>query len=74
MHRLTDDEDGPVTGYTADVRVMCSACGIPFRWGGVSAGVSWRRPMCSADGTELRAPLRPATRLRSTTTTQETTP
>ncbi|WP_439947213.1 hypothetical protein [Streptomyces sp. BBFR109] len=36
------------------------ACGEPFRWTGVQAGVSPRQPMCSVDETELRAPLRPA--------------
>lgn len=60
VSRLTSSDDGPVTGYTADVRVECAACGEPFRWIGVAAGASCRGPMCSIDETELRAPLRPA--------------
>jgi hypothetical protein len=47
-------------GYAAEIRVNCVACGEPFRWTGVQAGLSSGRPMCSPDETELRAPLRPA--------------
>jgi hypothetical protein len=60
VNRLTDAEDGPVTGYAADVRARCAACGEPFRWIGVPAGSSGSRPTCSVDETELHAPLRPA--------------
>lgn len=58
--RLTATDDGPVTGYTADVRVHCGQCGEKFRWIGVPAGLQPHRPCCSVDETELRAPLRPA--------------
>jgi hypothetical protein len=54
------DNDPTVIGYTAEIRVNCRACGEPFRWTGVPAGLSPRQPTCSVDGTELRAPLRPA--------------
>ena len=60
VNRLTATDDGPVTGYTADIRVMCADCGEPFRWVGVPAGVLPNRPACSVDETELHAPLRPA--------------
>lgn len=60
VKRLTDHGDGPVVGYTADVRVQCADCGEPFRWIGCPAGVDPRRPAVSIDETELRAPLRPA--------------
>lgn len=60
VNRLTSTEGGPVTGYTADIKVNCIECGEPFRWTGLQAGASPRRPMCSVDETELRAPLRPA--------------
>lgn len=58
--RLTDGEDGPVTGYIADIRVNCDGCGEPFRWIGVPAGLKPDRPMVSVDETELHAPIRPA--------------
>lgn len=45
--------------FSADIRVQCARCGEPFRFLGVSPGVSWRRPMVSADGLELRAPIEP---------------
>lgn len=62
VSRLTGSEESsaPVTGYAADIKVWCGDCGEPFRWIGVQAGLDPRRPMCSADETELRAPLRPA--------------
>lgn len=60
VHRLTDGDDGPVTGYTAEIRVRCLDCDEPFRWIGVPAGLSPREPRVSVDETELRAPLRPA--------------
>lgn len=59
--RLTTTDDGPVTGYTAELTVHCGQCGERFRWIGVPAGLQPNRPCCSVDETELRAPLRPAT-------------
>lgn len=59
VNRLTAD-NGPVEGYTADIRVNCADCGEPFRWIGPRAGLSANRPTMSVDETELRAPLRPA--------------
>lgn len=60
VNRLTDDEDGPVVAYVADIRVRCIDCDEPFRWIGVPAGMSPRHPMVSVDETELHAPMRPA--------------
>lgn len=64
INRIGEDDAGNDTGrpmaYQADITVRCSDCGEPFRWVGVPAGMSFRQPMCSADETELRAPLRPA--------------
>jgi len=61
VNRITDTDDGPVTGYSADIKVNCDDCGEPFRWIGPLAGQSPHLPMVSVDETELRAPLRPAT-------------
>lgn len=59
--RLTNGDDGPVTGYTADVTVKCAECGLPFRFIGLGAGNHFAEPRVSIDGTELRAPIEPAT-------------
>ena len=57
--RLTDVEGGPVTGYSASVRVWCQTCDRTFLFPGLPWGVSRVHPTASADGTELRAPLIP---------------
>lgn len=59
VNRLTDTEGGPVTGYSADIKVNCKACRLPFRWVGLPAGLSPGQPMVSVDGLELRVPLAP---------------
>lgn len=61
INRLTASDDNPtIVGYSADIKVRCANCGEQFRWIGVPAGMSPRRPMCGIDETELHAPLRPA--------------
>lgn len=60
VNRLTKGDDGPVEAYIADIRVSCQACGEPFRWIGVQAGLMPTKPMVSVDETELHAPIRPA--------------
>lgn len=32
--RLSRDGGGPITGYTADIKVKCLDCGLPFRFVG----------------------------------------
>ena len=58
--RLTDGDDGPVTGYCADVKIICVDCQLPFRFQGLSAGYHHSEPRVSIDGTKLRAPIEPA--------------
>ena len=60
VNRLTTDEGGPVTGYSADVRVRCLDCDEPFVFIGVPVGCTPRFPAASLTGDELRAPIRPA--------------
>lgn len=60
IHRLASVENGPITGYSADIRVSCVDCGEVFRWIGAPTGLSPRHPAVSLDGAELHAPLRPA--------------
>jgi hypothetical protein len=62
--RLSKVEDGPITGYTAEVTVKCADCGLPFRFIGLAAGNHFAEPRVSVDGLELRAPLEPATHER----------
>lgn len=58
--RLTDGDDGPVTGYSADVHINCADCGLPFRFMGLPFGSHPSEPRLSADSVELRAPIEPA--------------
>lgn len=58
--RINDTPDGPIIGYSASVKVDCAVCGEGMRWMGLPVGLSPREPCTSVDGSELRAPLRPA--------------
>lgn len=42
-----------------EIEVQCTKCGVPFHFVGVDQGLSFRRPMASADGLMLRAPIMP---------------
>ena len=60
VFRLLDNEDETkVTGYTAEIKIKCHHCDLPFEFIGVDAGMMPDRPMASVDGQELRAPIRP---------------
>jgi hypothetical protein len=63
VFRLTDIDNGPVTGYSVEVKVQCSDCGMPFGFVGVDQGISTYKPMVSFDRKELRAPIVPAEEL-----------
>lgn len=56
--RLTD-EQGVVTHYTTDIKIMCAACKIPFEFVGLPLGHSPYRPTVSMDGLTLAAPITP---------------
>lgn len=58
--RLSKTDGGPITGFCADVTINCAECGLPFRFIGLDAGNHFDRRV-SVDGTELRAPIEPAT-------------
>lgn len=72
--RLTQTDDGPVTGYCADVTVSCAECGLPFRFIGLAAGNHHSEPRVSVDGVELRAPIEPATHAKFAPTASYTFP
>lgn len=60
VSRLSHEEGWPITGYTADVRIRCAHCGVPFAFKGMLPGSSPNYPMVSVDRDELRAPIEPA--------------
>lgn len=45
--------------FTADIRITCRTCGLPFEFVGVGYGSSPTEPRMSIDGQELRAPIIP---------------
>lgn len=64
-HRHTDKQADISVGYMedtgrfiADVKIAC-ACGEPFRFLGLKAGISWSEPLVSIDSLELHAPIEP---------------
>lgn len=59
VNRLTEANEVTVIGYTADIRINCMDCGLPFEFIGVDAGMMPNKPMASVDAQELRAPIRP---------------
>lgn len=61
VNRLSEVEGGPVTGFSADIRIQCSDCQRPFSFRGVPLGLYHDKPSVSVDGLELRAPIEAAT-------------
>ncbi len=59
--RLTDGA-GNVHAFTADVRVECAVCGLPFEFMGMPEGLSPSVPTRSVDGLEARLPIQPQLR------------
>lgn len=58
MH-LTKGPDGPVEGYSVELRLNCTECGDRFQWIGLPMGYSPGQPMSDVEGFVLRAPVRP---------------
>lgn len=59
VNRLANVEDGPIDGFSVDLRVECIACGEPFCFRGLPLGLSQLAPTMSLDGTVLTAPIHP---------------
>lgn len=59
--RLSEVDDGPITHYTADVKIICMDCNTAFEFIGMPAGISRKVPMTNVDFTEARLPIRPFT-------------
>lgn len=59
--RLMDDDNSEViTGFSAEIRIKCGECGLPFEFICVPGGYSPTQPMVNFDSTELRAPIKPS--------------
>lgn len=59
VHRLTKTDDGPVTGYMADLRIHCADCGRRFQFLGLPPGMNLRGATTSIDGLEAHIALCP---------------
>jgi hypothetical protein len=62
--RLTA-EDGAVTGYMAEFRVICRRCGRPFQFLGLEPGVDNQGARVSLDGLEANIGICPQGELPS---------
>lgn len=59
VHRLVDD-DGELTGFSADVVIRCEDCRTSFVFLGYPTGISLDEPATSVDGRELHTPIAPS--------------
>lgn len=57
--RLTDSEDGPITGWTVELEVTCQDCLTYMQWLGLPGGSSPTYPTVNPTAVELRLPCRP---------------
>lgn len=59
VHRLTKIDDGPVTGYVAEVTINCVGCGRPFQFLGLKPGYDTQGVTVSIDGLIANLALAP---------------
>lgn len=57
--RITKSEGAPVDYFTADVRIKCADCGLPFQFLGLEAGMDTQGARVSVDGLEARLAVCP---------------
>lgn len=58
VNRLTENEGDEIpTGYSADIKITCNDCGLPFHFIGVDHGLSKSKPTVAVGGCELRVPI-----------------
>lgn len=57
--RLKSQEDGPVTHYSAEVRIICHDCKVKFEFIGIGAGYRRDQPTTSIDFTTVHLPIIP---------------
>jgi len=59
INRLTDSDE-LLTGFSADVKVNCKVCGLPFVFLGLPMGLNLDGACVSVDGQELRVAIAPS--------------
>lgn len=59
VNRLTEEDEVTVIGYSADIRIRCVMCGVPFRFRHGIYGSDPNMATVSVDNTEMRAPIEP---------------
>lgn len=60
--RLTKDEGGGPYAFSADVKIQCAGCLLPFKFLGLGVGMSSLEPLTDVTGQELHAPIVPVGR------------
>lgn len=59
VNRLPEKEGGPILRYSADVRIKCADCGLPFRFIGLPAGLDLNGAATSVNAEEARLAIAP---------------
>lgn len=52
--RITKGEGGPVTHFSVEVNVNCTACGLPLQFVGLPTGIDSHAPTVSVDALHAR--------------------
>lgn len=58
VHRLTESGDC-VRNFVAEIKIRCTACGLPFQFLGAPTGFGFRYPTVDVPATTLHAPIAP---------------
>lgn len=56
---VAEIDGGPVTGFIAQVQVICATCQVRFRFGALAPGFSTVKPTTNIDGSEVYLPMAP---------------
>lgn len=59
VNRLSEGEGGPVTRFTADVRIVCAQCGCRMTFSGLPHQINLDEPTVGLCGLEASLPLKP---------------
>ena len=59
VNRLSTKEDGRIDQYSADVRIKCAECDLPFRFIGLPAGLDLNGAATSVNAEEARLAIAP---------------
>lgn len=50
--------------FSAEIRITCTECNIPFQFIGMPMGFSFNKPMVEFGGLEARMPIQPCTDMK----------